>query len=226
MRAADRLRDAAWRWGGRLAFPDAVQRNLDAAATSRRDGRPRILLFEPDAPTLTLGRRAQTDAGRRELEATLGRAAEREIAVATADRGGLATLHLPGQLVVFVAIPEPLPPIRDLVCALLTAAREVAHAAGVEARIDADRDVGLWSERGKLASVGLRVRDRCALHGMSLNVAIDGDLGAGLVLCGSSTRGYDSIHRGLDGTAASRAVVQAAESLARASGGGTAALAR
>jgi len=223
MTAADRLRDASWHWAGDMPFADAVARNHADAAAARRDERSRVLLFEPASPVLTLGRRAQTEPGRCELEDTLALADARVIKVIDADRGGLATLHLPGQLVMFVAIPQPLPAIRELVCAMLTAARSVAvDHAGMQATIDVDRDIGVWAADGKLASIGLRVRDRCVLHGMSLNVAIDRDLAGGLALCGSATKGYSALFDTGTVEARRRAVARAAEALASASSARTA----
>lgn len=150
-------------------------------------------MFEVSRPLLTLGRRASRPAGRAELAETLQLCAERGIEVLDADRGGLATLHLPGQLVVFIALPAPHPPVRDVVCELLTGAAALADAAGVASTIDVDRDVGVWSAGGKVASVGLRIRDRVIRHGMSVNVAIDPEYAHGLRLCGGTARGYATL---------------------------------
>lgn len=91
-----------------------------------------------------------------------------------ADRGGFATYHGPGQLVVY--------PIVDLrargwgVAHFITLLEEiminVAGAFGVVAERDR-RGRGVWTSRGKLGSVGIRVREGVSMHGFALNVALD-----------------------------------------------------
>ena len=49
---------------------------------------------------------------------------------------------------------------------------EIAAAAGVHARRDV-RGRGIWTERGKLGAVGIRVRDGVTMHGLALNVCLD-----------------------------------------------------
>lgn len=177
-------------WGGRMTFDAAVTHNIGAAAALARGVSPQILAFEPDAAVLTLGRRAQLPDGGAGLAGTLAQCADRGIGVVHADRGGLATLHMPGQLVLFVALPLPRPGIRTVVRALLGAAQEVARSRGVAAVLRDDHDAGLWVGPAKLASIGLKVAGGAVLHGLSLNVAIDRNLARGLTLCGHSAALY------------------------------------
>ena len=150
-------------------------------------------MFEPANPVLTLGRRAASPDGRIVLASTIAASEEREIAVIEADRGGLATLHLPGQLVVFLALPPPTPPIRSLVVELLRSASDLAQQHGIEGAIGCDHDAGLWQGTTKLASIGLRIRRRAVQHGMSINVAIDVRMANGLTLCGHRDRAFGSL---------------------------------
>ena len=192
MTAPSILVNVPWRWLGRVPFADAVAANEADASARRRC----VLMFEPAAPVLTLGRRANGAAGRAELAPTIAACEQRGIAVIGADRGGLATLHLPGQLVLFVSLPPPLPPVRTLVAELLGAAARVAIARTPrpdDVRVDVCDDVGVYVPAGKRACAGVRVRDRVVQHGVSLNVAIDPAPAIGLSLCGSSTRGFASL---------------------------------
>ena len=174
-------------FAGRLAFAAAVERNL-AEAVAVAAGEPgRLLLFEPAAPLLTLGRRAQ--AAPATLAESVAVCQSRGLEVLPADRGGLATLHLPGQLVVFLAVPLPSAGIRALVQHLLAAAAAVARDRGLDPHLRDDHDAGLWLGDAKLASVGLRVQRGVVLHGLALNVALDSEVLAntaypGLTLCG------------------------------------------
>ena len=204
-----------WHWHGILPFERALVANLDLAAQLRGTETGAVLMFEPERPVLTLGRRAAKPEGRRTIASTIAACERRGIAVMDADRGGLATLHAPGQLVVFVALPPPTPSIPRLVTELLEGARALAGECGVDASLDLCRDVGLWRDASKLASVGLRIRDRVVLHGMSINIAIDPTFSAGLTLCGHDALDFASIQPHVTGLTAQEAVADAAIYLAR-----------
>lgn len=90
------------------------------------------------------------------------------------DRGGQITYHGPGQLVVYLMI--------DLARRKLKV-RELVHVME-QALIDCLADWGLRAERmagapgvyvggAKIAALGLRVRNGCSYHGLSLNVNMD-----------------------------------------------------
>ena len=103
------------------------------------------------------------------------------------DRGGLTTYHGPGQLVVYPLLDLARRPlsVRGLVTTLERSVIELLRQYGIraEARPDAP---GVYVERAKIASVGIRVRRLCSYHGLSLN--IDGDLSpfAAIDPCGFS----------------------------------------
>ncbi len=207
------LREVPLHWWGTLPFAEAVRRNAAAIERTAAGGPGELGAFEPAGPLFTLGRRAQSPEGRRQLEATLAACDLRGLPVLEVDRGGLGTLHLPGQLVVFVAIACPRVRVRPLVDELLQAARLLALDHGVAARVDADDDVGLWAPHGKLASLGLRWQRGVAGHGLAINVAIDPAEGDGLTLCGQPTTRLASLGRAQP--PGSRAVAEAAAELDR-----------
>lgn len=219
---ADPLHEASWRWLGRVPFSVGLQANLDDLQALRPSlglpgthPRGRLVLFEPAAPVFTLGRRAATATGRLQAAGTLRLCAARGIEVVPVDRGGLGTLHLPGQVVVLLAVPCDRTGLRDLVCRLLQAARRTALAWGVDATCDTADNVGLWvasgtGPAGKLASIGLHEAGGLTGHGLALNAAVDVDLTAGLSLCGSVSTRYASL-----GPAATIQVPAVAARLAR-----------
>jgi lipoate-protein ligase B len=180
-------------WAGRLPLARAIAANAAAVARVEANGIAELLAFEPAAPAYTLGKRAQTPAGRAALAPTLALCRARGIEVIDVDRGGLGTLHAPGQLVVFVAWPCDRAGLRPLVARLLGAAAAVCAELGVAAEVDLGERVGLWHAggevgqgAGKLASLGLAHGNGVARHGLALNVAIDPELNAGLALCGNA----------------------------------------
>lgn len=187
-------RQAEWRWAGRLAMAEAVAHNLGDLQAVQCGAAGRILAFEPSEPVVTLGRRAQTASGQADLAPTLALAAARGWPVVAVDRGGLATLHLPGQVVLLVAVPVLAVQLRQLVSDLLSAAAATAAECGAEPELRTDSDAGLWAGSAKLASIGLGHRGGIASHGLALNAAIDTGLGGSLTLCGHANAQLASLY--------------------------------
>ncbi len=137
------------------------------------EGYTGLLAFEPPE-TITLGNLSQAD----DLLVSQSFLRKRKIHLLHTDRGGRTAYHGPGQLVGF--------PVANL-NKLYGDARAVkrfseelllglAHAVAVlgvksvEARSDSP---GLWTGRGKLASVGINVKDGFIFHGFTLNMTQD-----------------------------------------------------
>jgi lipoyl(octanoyl) transferase len=180
-------------WLGQLPLVEAMAANARAVARLQATPRPELLAFEPAAPVYTLGKRAQTEAGRLAVASTLQRCASRQIAVLPVSRGGLGTLHAPGQLVVFVAWPCERAGLRPLVTRLLTATAQVCRDLGVAAEVDLGEQVGVWHPTGKLASLGLGHAHGVAYHGLALNVAVAPTWTQGLALCGSESTEFANV---------------------------------
>lgn len=176
-----------WHWLGRQPFAAMVERNRAAAAAVAHGAAPEVVFFEPAAPVYALGRRAQTAPGRAQIASSLAACAALQIAVLEVDRGGLGTLHAPGQIVAFLAVPCSRWQARHLCDELLNGIEILAQRHGVAARADLADDVGVWTVDGKLASLGLRLRDDVAQHGVAINIAVERGLVHGLILCGKSS---------------------------------------
>ncbi len=97
-----------------------------------------------------------------------------DIPIVQTDRGGQVTYHGPGQLVVYTLLDlERLGlGVRGLVCALENAVIDTVASYGVEAHGRRDAP-GVYVAERKLAALGIRVRRRCAYHGIAINVAMD-----------------------------------------------------
>lgn len=97
-----------------------------------------------------------------------------EIPVIQTDRGGQVTYHGPGQLVVYLLLDIKRSGIgtRALVEAIETALVDtLAHwHIKADARMDAP---GVYVEKKKIASLGLRIKNGCSFHGLALNVDMD-----------------------------------------------------
>lgn len=139
-----------------------------------------IYTLEHD-PVITLGRRA-SDADVRAGEALL---ATRGVEVVRADRGGEATYHGPGQLVVYAVVDLGVLGIgvSDLVRGLAACTAEYLADLGITAVYD-PKHPGLWSGGAKIAAVGMRISRNVSRHGLALNLQTALDAFDLIVPCG------------------------------------------
>lgn len=97
-----------------------------------------------------------------------------DIPVVNTDRGGKITYHGPGQLVVYCLIDLKRNGlnVRQLVSAIENAVIQLLAEFNIAAaaRVDAP---GVYVQDKKIASVGLRLKNQCCYHGLSLNVEMD-----------------------------------------------------
>lgn len=112
---------------------------------------------------------------------TLGQAGKPEhllrdagIPVVRIDRGGQITYHGPGQLVAYLLIDlaRRKLKVRELVSLIEQAIIDCLAGYGVVAQRKAGAP-GVYVAAAKIAALGLRVRNGCSYHGLSLNVAMD-----------------------------------------------------
>ena len=160
----------------------ALQRRTAAA---RAEGRaPDTLLLLEHAAVYTAGRRAPREHILGPLRAPL----------VETDRGGQVTYHGPGQLVGY-----PIVGLRELglgpkayVCALEAALEAALADLGVASHTE-DGLTGVWTARGKVAAIGVRITRGVAMHGFALNVSTDLAAYAPIVPCGIDDRPVTSI---------------------------------
>ena len=96
------------------------------------------------------------------------------IPVIKVDRGGQITYHGPGQILVYALLDLRRRGlgVREMVRKLENAVIELLADYSIEAigRVDAP---GVYVADAKVAALGLRVRNGCCFHGLSLNVDMD-----------------------------------------------------
>ena len=111
-----------------------------------------------------------------------------EITVLRTSRGGDVTYHGPGQLVVY-PILDLRSKLRKDVHRYLRYLEQAAIRALKDFGIDAERKppwTGVWTENGKIASIGVAVRRCVTYHGLALNVKPDLSYFNRIVSCGLS----------------------------------------
>jgi lipoic acid synthetase len=160
------------RWLGRLAYAEAwdLQRAFHEGKVEGRTVDDYLLLLE-HPPVFTIGRNGDANNLLASQHAVAAKGAE----VFHVDRGGDITFHGPGQLVGYpiIGLDDPkqiVPYVRKIEEMLI---RSVAEF-GVEAWRE-DGYTGVWTARGKVAAIGVRVSRRVSMHGFALN--LDPDMG-------------------------------------------------
>jgi lipoate-protein ligase B len=146
---------------------DRRQREI---ASEVRSGRPGSLLLSEVAPVITCGRRTSPQ----DLLFPPEVLAQQGIQLYTTDRGGLATYHGPGQWILFPVhslqtLTGDSRGVRKAVDCLLEIALRVGRSYDSSAHIRTGAELGVWTDRGKFAAVGIHVDQRILLHGLSIN---------------------------------------------------------
>ncbi len=141
-----------------------------------------LLAFEAEE-TITFGRGAEEAT---DLLVSPSFLKDRGITLLSTDRGGKATWHGPGQLVGFPVVnlkslygdARAVKRFTEELLLGLAHACAVLGVRSVETRSDFP---GLWTNRGKLASIGFNVKDGQIFHGFSLNIRQSTQAGFGLI---------------------------------------------
>ncbi|NOY16701.1 MAG: lipoyl(octanoyl) transferase LipB [Gammaproteobacteria bacterium] len=128
-----------------------------------KDSTDEVWLLEHD-PVFTLGIREHEgeilDAG--------------EIPVVKTDRGGLATYHGPGQMVIYFMLDLPRlgTGLKTMISQLEQSTIDLLARYNILA-VRMENAPGVYVYGRKIASLGLRVQHGCTYHGLSLNVNMD-----------------------------------------------------
>ena len=98
----------------------------------------------------------------------------KDIPIVQSDRGGKITYHGRGQVIIYLLIDlnRRKLNVRQLVSAIENSMVELLAKFGVTA-VTKNNAPGVYIGIKKIASVGLRLKNNCCYHGLSLNVDMD-----------------------------------------------------
>lgn len=178
------------RWLGRLSYGEAwdLQRAFHDGRVRGRSADDHLLLVE-HPPVYTIGRNASESNLLVSPELLTAKGAE----LFHIDRGGDITFHGPGQLVGY-----PIHRLSDpkRVKGYVAAMQEALIATLATFDIDAWAEegyTGVWTNRGKVAAIGIRVSGGVTMHGFGLNVNTNLSWFANMIPCGIPDRPVTSI---------------------------------
>lgn len=180
------------RFLGWVSFAAAleIQENLWREARVSRAGC--LLGFESE-PVITLGVRGESAT---DVVGDYQDLQRRGFAIHTLDRGGQATIHNPGQLVIFPVCDVREIGVRRWIDHLAEVSVRTLRAFGVESHWNPDCP-GLYTERGKIMSCGVRVRHGISTHGIAINVSNQLEDFSLIRACGVSGARVDRMGEGL-----------------------------
>ncbi|MBC7752701.1 MAG: lipoyl(octanoyl) transferase LipB [Moraxellaceae bacterium] len=168
---------------GCLEFEAAfqIQRNLWSCAKDKNQ--MSIMGLEHPA-VITLGRRMKLE----------GWTSAGDIPVIQSTRGGLATVHSEGQLVIYPVMNLKLQGlgVKEFVSKILKITQLTLRDYGIESFID-NENVGLFTVNGKIAFCGLEIKEGISQHGISINIANDLRLFSQIVSCGVTALKTDRV---------------------------------
>ena len=97
-----------------------------------------------------------------------------DIPLVMTDRGGKITYHGPGQLIIYplLDLKRHGLSVRKLVSVLENSVIAWLAEYGVQAQAKSNAP-GVYVQEAKLAALGLRIKNNCSYHGLSVNVAMD-----------------------------------------------------
>ena len=187
-----RLRDLNIRWLGKLPYSEAYDLQLGLhRSVSQEDSKDDYLLLLEHNNVITSGRSSKEN----NLLVSKGQLHKLGIEYFETDRGGDITYHGDGQLIGYPIIrlsgpKKVIPFVRNLENVIIDSLRKF--------KIDSftkEDDTGVWTAKGKIASVGIKVIKWTTYHGFSLNIF---DLLDGYQLinpCGNQSEQITSIHQ-------------------------------
>ena len=187
-----RLRDLNIRWLGKLPYSEAYDLQLGLhRSVSQEDSKDDYLLLLEHNNVITSGRSSKEN----NLLVSKGQLHELGIEYFDTDRGGDITYHGDGQLIGYpiIRLSDPkkvIPFVRNLENVIIDSLRKF--------KIDSftkEDDTGVWTAKGKIASVGIKVSKWTTYHGFSLNIFDSLDGYQLINPCGNQSEQITSIHQ-------------------------------
>lgn len=122
-----------------------------------------------------------------------------DIPIVKTDRGGQATMHTPGQLVIYpcLDLKQHRLGVKDFVCLIVKTTGNVLKTFGIET--NQGESPGLYTARGKIAFIGIRVDRGVVRHGIAINVGNELAAFGSIRSCGISGAAVDKMQNYREG---------------------------
>ncbi|HVK60954.1 MAG TPA: lipoyl(octanoyl) transferase LipB [Bdellovibrionales bacterium] len=179
------------RWCGTLSYEAGLKAQADVVERLEAGLSNGEILGLEHSAVVTLGKRGRIED---DLVVSKDELNRLDVQLFQSERGGQATLHAPGQLVIYpcVSLPTLKQSVREYVEYLQTTTRDLLIEQGIDAHL-ADDEPGVYTSRGKIAYFGVKVSKGIASHGIAINVKNDLGLFRLIRSCGKDRETFDSL---------------------------------
>ena len=176
-------------WKGSIPFQESLKLQEDLIQPAKQ-GQAFFLGFESRHNVITKGLRAEDG----DLLWSEEKLSKREIEVISLSRGGRATLHGPGQLVIYpvIRLDSFKLKVKDFILLIEDITKKCLWDTGIESE-RREKYSGLSTNQGKIAFFGIHVSEGVSRHGLSINVSNNLELFHSIKSCGISNRPHDSL---------------------------------
>ena len=177
------------KWKGRIPFAESLSEQAQLKEHAKLNPPACVLGFECTPPCVTLGVRGEKD---KDILVTQEQMENRGLSFFSIRRGGEATLHGPGQLVIYpivnLRILNKKP--RDFIKDLERITYRFLKHYGIETKSSGSHS-GLFTQKGKIAFFGIHISEGISQHGLAINVKNDLELFHTIRSCGSTYQTHD-----------------------------------
>jgi lipoyl(octanoyl) transferase len=177
-------------WLGKVDYASGLEYQRQAWLRCK-DNQDSVVLGLEHPPVVTLGKRADEIL---DFKTPPARLKEIGYQIAKTDRGGEAVLHNPGQLVIypmFNLIKWEMS-VRDFV--ELLERTTVRFFQQLQVNAEAGREEpGIYTPKGKIGFVGIRVERGITRHGIALNISNDLAAFSHIRVCGKADENFDRL---------------------------------
>ena len=151
-----------------------------------------VVFFVEHTKIVTLGKNSDDT----NILVSLKSLEKEKVSFCITDRGGEVTSHMPGQLVIYPVLPltKMNLSVRSYVRMLEDIVVHVLSCFSIEAYKDPIYP-GIWTKKGKICSVGIRVKKRISYHGLALNVSNALSLFSKIIPCGIKNSKVVSVNK-------------------------------
>ena len=181
--------DLSFNWAGNISFKQSLvqQEELKTLAKNKQFC---FFGFQCLSPVISLGLRSKTDHILWEQQ----KLKQHDILVEKVKRGGEATLHAPGQLVIYpvVHLPSLAFKVKDFILALQQITQTFLKSLNIKTHKQGAM-AGLYTPRGKICFFGIHISQGISQHGLALNVDNDLNLFKAIKSCGQRDRLHDKL---------------------------------
>ena len=179
------------RWFNCISYKEGLKLQEDFIEQSRDTGFCYLLGLE-HKPIITLGLSAE----KQDILVSSHILKQKGLQVLWTQRGGKATCHSPGQLVIYPIVPlkKLQISIRQYVYLLEDVTRDFLKYFGIACLPkNIKKTAAIYTQRGKIAFFGIQIQKGIACHGLAINMSNDLDIFSLIRPCGIDFEKVDSV---------------------------------